>query len=177
MAWFDTPDWATMFIPDTPLLEIFIRGTAMYLGIFVLLRVLLRREVGMVSLPDVLMIVLLADAAQNGMAAEYRSITDGMLLIGVIAMWNMILDRVAFHFPAIRSLIVPPPLPLVKDGKMLLDNMRKESVSKDELWMQLRAAGISGLPEVKAAYIEGNGEITVIKRDQRRAGKRARHVV
>lgn len=166
MDWLIGVDWAGVFRPETPLLEIFVRGTFMYLGILFLLRALLRREAGMVSLPDILMIVLLADAAQNGMADDYRSMTDGILLVGTIVFWNFSLDHLAFRFPSFARLIHPPPLPLVHDGRLIRRNLRRESVSDDELWSRLRAQGVEHLSEVKAAYIEANGDITVIKHDK-----------
>jgi len=166
MDWLIGADWAGIFRAETPLLEIFVRGTVMYLGILFLLRALLRREAGMVSLPDILMVVLLADAAQNGMADDYRSMTDGILLVGVIIFWNLFLDQLAFRFRAFARLIHPPPLPLIRNGQLIRRNLRRESISQDELWSRLRAQGVEQLSEVKAAYIEANGEITVIKFDK-----------
>lgn len=163
MHWLIPSDWEKIFGLDTPLLEIFVRGTTMYLAIFLLLRLLLKREIGTVALPDVLMVVFLADAAQNGMAGEYRSVTDGLLLVGVIIFWNFVLDQLAFRVPFIARLVHPPPVLLIRDGQLMRRNLRHESVSIDELWSHLRAQGIEKLAEVKAAYIEGNGEITLIK--------------
>lgn len=165
MDWLLPADWGSVFKLGTPLLEIFLRGSAMYLGIVIMLRLLLRREVGTVGLPDIVMIVFLADAAQNGMAGEYKTVTDGLLLVGVIIFWNVLLDRLAFRFDIIARFVHPPPVPLVKDGRMMRRNMRRESVTEDELWTHLRAQGVEKLSEVKSAQIEGDGEITVIKQD------------
>ena len=68
------------FTPDVSLLEIFVRGTVIYLGLFFLLRVVLRRKAGTVAMTDLLVLVLIADAAQNAMNAEYHSITAGLVL-------------------------------------------------------------------------------------------------
>lgn len=164
MDWLSGIDWTGIFGLHTPVLELFVRGTLMYLGIFVLLRTLLRREAGMVSLPDLLLIVLLADAAQNGLADDYRSVTDGVLLIGVIIGWNVVLDRLAYRFAVFERFVHPPPLPLVREGRLLHANLRREFITREELWSQLRAQGIEELSQVKAAHIEANGNITVIKR-------------
>jgi uncharacterized membrane protein YcaP (DUF421 family) len=82
------PDWEAMFVPHTSPLEMIIRGSIMYLGLFVLLRVVLKRQSGGVAITDILVVVLLADAAQNGMAGDYRSIPDGLLLVGTILFWS-----------------------------------------------------------------------------------------
>lgn len=59
-------DWKNIFLPGTPLLEIFLKGTLVYLSLFLLLRVVLKRESGTVGVTDLLVVVLLADAAQKG---------------------------------------------------------------------------------------------------------------
>jgi uncharacterized membrane protein YcaP (DUF421 family) len=165
MDWLLPADWGSVFKLGTPLLEIFLRGSAMYLGIVIMLRLLLRREVGTVGLPDIVMIVFLADAAQNGMAGEYKTVTDGLLLVSVIIFWNVLLDRLAFRFAIVARFVHPPPVALVKNGRMMRRNMRRESVTEEELWTHLRAQGVEELSEVKSAQIEGDGEITVIKQD------------
>src|SRR5262249_15775985 len=84
MNWLIGADWHKMFALDTPVLEIFLRGTIVYLALFVFLRYVVKREVGTVGIADLLVIVVIADAAQNAMAGDYVSITDGVLLIGTI---------------------------------------------------------------------------------------------
>ncbi len=159
-----TIDWRHVFEPTVPALELVLRGTLMYLGIFVVLRFLLRREAANMSLTDLLMLVLIADAAQNAMADSYDSFTDGVVLVGTIIFWNYALDRLAFHSPWFERFIHPPPLPLVKNGRMLFRNMRAETISREELLSQLREAGVSDINQVKVAYIEGDGRVSVIKR-------------
>jgi uncharacterized membrane protein YcaP (DUF421 family) len=87
-ALFDPVDWRALFVPDTPLLETFVRGTCIYLGLFVLMRFVFRREAGAARISMLLLIVLLADAVQNAMADDYRSITDGLLLVATIMAWD-----------------------------------------------------------------------------------------
>jgi uncharacterized membrane protein YcaP (DUF421 family) len=91
-------NWYKVFMPDTPVIEIFVRGTVMYLALFILLRVILRREAGNIGIADILVIVLLADAAQNGMAGSYNSVTDGVLLVTVIILWSHFLNWLSFNF-------------------------------------------------------------------------------
>src|SRR5689334_6101742 len=100
-------DWAGMFAPDTPPLEIFLRGSIVYLVMFTLLRVVLKRESGSLGVSDLLVVVLIADAAQNAMASDYKSITDGLLLVATIIFWSYALDWIAFHFPVLRHFIHP----------------------------------------------------------------------
>src|SRR3712207_9303493 len=110
------PDWQEMFVPVHSILEIVIRGTATYVMLFLILRFLLKRQTGVIGIADLLVIVLIADAAQNAMAAEYKSITEGALLVLTIVFWNYALDWLGYRFPAFQRLVRPPPLPLMKDG-------------------------------------------------------------
>src|SRR5205085_2257980 len=103
----------------TPVLEIVIRGTIVYLVLFMLFRFIVKRQTGGLGISDLLVIVLIADAVQNAMAGEYKSITDGLILAGTIIFWNVTLDWLAFHFPAVRRYISPPPLLLVKNGRAI----------------------------------------------------------
>lgn len=159
---FGNIDWASVFLPDTPVLEIVVRGSIMYLALFWMLRGILKRVAGSIGLADLLMVVVIADAAQNGMADDYTSIGDGLVLVATIIFWNYALDWLGYHFPRIQRFVHPPPLPLVKDGHLLHHTMRRELITKDELMSQLREQGVSDLSEVKAAQMEGDGRVSVI---------------
>lgn len=161
-----TIDWAKVLLPDTPPLEIFVRGTVMYLALFVLLRVVLRRQSGTVGITDLLVVVMIADAAQNGMASDYTSIADGVLLVITIIGWSYVLDWLGYHFSAFQRFLLPPPLLLVQNGKMLRRNMRQELITVDELMGQLRQQGVESLDGVKAVYMEGDGRFSVITQDR-----------
>src|SRR5688572_3427801 len=101
---FSAVDWGRLLIPDTPLIEIVLRGTLMYLGLFVLMRVVLKRETGGLGMSDLLVTVLLSDAAQNGMADDYSSVPDGLLLVATIMAWSHALDWLGQRFPRFQRL-------------------------------------------------------------------------
>ncbi|MFS8478882.1 MAG: DUF421 domain-containing protein [Micromonosporaceae bacterium] len=158
-------DWESLFVPATPLLEIVIRGTVMYLVLYTLLRVVVKRETGTTSVADLLVIVLLADAAQNGMAGDYTSITEGVLLVAVIIGWSFALDAIAYRWPKAARLIRPRPLLLVRDGQILHRNMRRELISEEELYGRLRQHGIDDLSKVREVRIEPDGKLSVLSRE------------
>ena len=156
--------WHDMFVPTHSLLEMFVRGTIMYLAIFLLLRFLPKRQTGGLGTPDILLIVLLADAAQNGMANEYRSVTEGIALVCTIIVWNFAIDWVEFHVPALRKWLRPTPLLLIKNGQVLRKHLRQELITMDELMSHLREEGVSRPDEVEEAYVEPDGSISVKKK-------------
>jgi uncharacterized membrane protein YcaP (DUF421 family) len=137
----------------------------MYLALFLLLRFVLKRESGTVGITDLLVIVLIADAAQNAMANDYKSLPDGLLLVATIVFWAYFLNWLAFRVPSIRKLVTAPPLELVRDGRAIPQNLRRELVTHEELISQLRLQGVESLDDVKKAYMEPDGRISVVKRD------------
>jgi uncharacterized membrane protein YcaP (DUF421 family) len=84
-----------------------------------------------------------------------------------------VLNWLGYQFKVFEHLVLPPPLELVRNGKMNRRNMRRELITEEELGSQLRQQGVSGLEEVKSAFLEANGEIIVVKQDEEDApGKR-----
>jgi len=159
-------DWREIFSPGVPFVEIILRGTLVYVGLFILIRVVLKREAGSVGMADLLMTVLIADAAQNAMATDYTSVTDGFILVATIVFWNFTFDWLGYRYPGFARLVRPAPLLLIKDGRMLSHNMRKEFITKEELLAQLREQGVEKLADVKEARIEGDGQVSVIQRQR-----------
>ena len=159
-----TVDWAGVFGLSVPPLELIVRGSAMYLLLFLLFRVVVRRRVGAVGMADILVLVIVADAAQNAMAGEYKSVTDGAILVGTILAWDMLIDWANWRFPALRGWLEAPPLLLVRNGHVIRRNLRHEFVTEDELESKLRQKGIKDVSEVAEARMESDGEVSVIKK-------------
>lgn len=160
-------DWESIFLPDVPLTEIILRGSVMYLTLFVLLRVVLKRQTGGLSVTDLLLVVLIADASQNAMSGGYNSIAGGVVLVGTIVFWSYALDWLGYHSSWFRRLLEPSPLPLVQDGRMLRRNMRQELITEDELLSQFRKQGLDDIKQVKEAYMESDGQISVVQNKQK----------
>ena len=139
----------------------------MYLFLFLIFRVVVRRRIGAVGMADILVLVIIADAAQNGMAGEYRSVTEGAILVGTIIAWNWLIDWLNFRVPALQNWIEAPPLLLVDNGRLLHRNLRHEFVTEEELKSKLREKGVKDYSEVAQAHMES--DVSVIKRQARGA--------
>lgn len=163
-------DWNSVFVPTSSVLEMVFRGTLMYLGMFVLLRIF-RRQAGSVSIADLLLIVIIADAAQNGMAGEANSVTEAFILIATIVFWDYTIDWLGFKSKVLSKVLEPQPVLLVRNGKMLQHNMDSELVTEDELLGQLRQQGIDDITNVRKCFLESNGEFSVLTKDDRRNPK------
>ena len=162
-ALFDLPSLSKLFTPTIPLIETLLRGTITYLALFAILRFLAQRgAVASASLTDLLVLVVIADAAQNAMAAEYTLITDGIILVAIVVFWSYAVDWLSYRFRPIRRFAYPHPEKLIENGEFLRENMKEELITEEQLRGALRVEGIEDVDEVKEASIERNGQISVI---------------
>ena len=154
-----------------PVLELVLRGTLVYWLLFLIFRFVLRRDVGAVGIADILLLVIVADAAQNAMSGGYDTFSEGAILVLTIVAWNWLLDLLSCRFAPVRRFATPPRLTLVRRGVPQRRNMRREYITMDELNEKLREQGIEKVADVKVAYLEGDGQISVIRNpDARRSG-------
>jgi uncharacterized membrane protein YcaP (DUF421 family) len=165
-----TLDWQQLFAPTESLVELAIRGSMMYFVLLTMLRILGRRHVGSLSMMDLLLMVLIADAAQNGMVGEYTSITEGVVLCGTLVGWNFAFDWLAYRFPWFARLLTPPPLPIVHDGKFMHKHLKAELLTYEEVLGLLREQGVFDVREVQLAYIEGDGGLSIKRFKKQNSG-------
>jgi len=158
-------DWGWLVDFKVPAWELILRGSAMYWFLFLIFRVVLRRDVGSVGVADVLFVVLVADASQNAMTGGYVSVAEGAVLVATLIGWNLLLDWLAFRFAWAYRLVEPQPLLLIRRGRVQHKHLRAEMITLAELRGQLRQHGVESFDEVKAAWYESDGQISVIKRE------------
>ena len=160
-------DWQALFVPSGSLAEIFIRGTVIYLLLFAALRFLPRRTAGALAPSDILVLVIIADAVQNAMAGEYHSITEGVLLAATIFGWATFIDWLDYRFPR-WHIGSAREVQVIRDGEILWNNLEREQVSEEELMSELRQQGLDSTRDVIAAFIEGDGHFSILKRGGQR---------
>ncbi|MFD1123048.1 DUF421 domain-containing protein [Methylophilus flavus] len=157
-------DFSTFHL-TVPLWEIVLRGTVVFWFLFLIFRSILRRSMGSVGVSDFLFVVIIADASQNAMSGDSKSISDGLVLISVLVFWNLLIDYLSFKYVWVRKMVEAQPLVLVKNGVLQRKQMRKEFVTQDEIMAKLREEGIGNISEVKQMQIEMDGEISVVRYD------------
>jgi len=123
----------------------------------------MRRGTGTIGIADVLLLVLLADASQNAMAGGYTSVSEGLVLVSTLLGWNYVLDWASFRYKAIDWLTAAPPLLLVRHGRVMHRALRSENLTLDELKAILRENGVASFESVRAAFMEADGTVSVLK--------------
>jgi uncharacterized membrane protein YcaP (DUF421 family) len=157
-------DWKTLFTFSVPPLELVVRGTLTYFFLFCLFRFVVRRDAGALGLSDLLVLVIIADAAQNAMAGEYNSVVDGFVLIGTIVGWSLALNWLSYRFPWFRRFALARPICIIKDGVRQAAALKRELISDEELQAMLHEHEIEDVAQVKRAWLEPDGQVTVIRK-------------
>jgi uncharacterized membrane protein YcaP (DUF421 family) len=148
-------------IGSTPL-DIVIRTTIIYLFVVVGLRFGGKRQVGQLSIVDLVVLLLLANAVQNSMVGDNSSILGGVVAGAVILVLGRSLNILIDRFRPIRELVVGEPRILIRDGNVSLRALRTEEISVDELMEALREHGLEETKDVKLAILEVDGSISIV---------------
>lgn len=155
-------DWQTLFVPTMSLSEAAVRGSVTFLALYAFLRLTLRRNIGSLSITDLLMMVITGNAVTNSLAGGDNSITGGLMVGAIVILWNFAMEWSSARFQAIERWTQPAPVPLVREGEIQWRSMRREMVSEQELMAKIRERGILDLSKVKLAQVEPDGRISVI---------------
>jgi uncharacterized membrane protein YcaP (DUF421 family) len=168
-----------VFGPETPWWEIVVRTAVVYIVVLALLRLAGKRELGQMSPLDLVVILAIANAVQNAMTGGDNTLAGGVIAAATLVAVNVAVGRIAHRIPLVGHLFESEPTILLKDGKVIAANLRRESVEREELEMAAREHGIDDLAEVRAAYLERDGSISIIPRDPgvaQRARRRMRQL-
>lgn len=157
-------DWSHLLTFTVSPIELVVRGTLTFFFLFCLFRFVVHRDVGALGISDLLVLVIIADASQNAMSGDYKSVPDGFVLIGTIIGWSLLLNYLSFRFPLMRRFALPRPVCLIRDGVKQERNLRRELITDEELREFLREHEVEDLRNVRRAYLEPDGQVTVIKR-------------
>src|SRR3954466_2357155 len=145
-------------------MDIVLRGIFVFVFLYVLMRMIGRRELSSLEPFDLILLIVLGDAVQQGLTQDDYSLTGAFLAIGTIAVLQVFVSWIGFRFPRARPVIEGTPIVIAQDGDVLERNAKRERLSVDEIREAARVQGIAQLSEVKWAVLETNGQITFIKR-------------
>jgi uncharacterized membrane protein YcaP (DUF421 family) len=145
--------------------DIVLRAIVVFIFLMVLVRVIGRRELSSLQPFDLILLIILGDAVQQGLTQDDYSLTGAFLAIGTIAVLQVFVSWIGFRFPRARPVIEGTPIVVVQDGDVIERNARRERLSLDEIREAARLQGIGQLSQVKWGVLETNGQITFIKRE------------
>lgn len=151
-----------MFTLELSIWELVLRATVFYFVYLFGLRLMPRRSVGRIGPIDIVFFLMLIEPASRSLG-ESTSLLDASIQIIYVMCLHVFINWLTYKSNFIKRVVERGPLQVVEDGRLIFKNMRRESLSKEELMGKLREGGIENLLTVKAAFIEADGEISIVR--------------
>lgn len=149
-----------MFEMSLPWWEIVLRGVLVYVFMLVLIRLTGKRQIGQMSPYDLILLLILSNAAQSSMIGEDSSLPGGMISALTLVAVNYAVGLLTYKSRSAERLIEGRAQIVIHDGKVFDDVMRGANITQEELMSTLREAGFFDLREVRLAVLENNGKVT-----------------
>ncbi len=167
-----------MFRLGTPGVEIVVRSLVVYLATLVGLRLMGKRELGQMTVFDLVVILLIANAVQNAMVGPDTSLIGGVLSAFVILAANGIVAGVRLRSKRVKALVEGTPTVLIENGQFITPHLHKEGLDRAEVEMAIREHGVASLNEVQLAVLETDGSISIVPTESKvlRTRRRVRQV-
>lgn len=146
-------------------MDIVLRATVMFFILFLLIRLLGKRELGQMTPFEFVVLVVLGDLIQQGVTHNDFSLTGATLAIGTFAFWALLLSWTTYLFPRAKDLLEGTPRVVVRNGEIVRENLRRDRLTRDEILSEMRLAGIGRISDVAWAILEPQGKMSFIKKD------------
>jgi uncharacterized membrane protein YcaP (DUF421 family) len=145
-------------------MDIVTRAFVAFFFVFLITRLIGRRELSSLEPFDLILLVVVGDLIQQGITQSDMSVTGAVLATGTFALMVLAVSYTGFRFPRLQPLLEPQPLIVVQDGQVIKANLRKERMTVDELLAEARQQQIASLEDVRWAVLESNGRVSFLKK-------------
>ena len=145
-------------------MDIVLRATCMFIVVYLLLRLLGKRELGQMTPFEFVGLVVIGDLIQQGVTQTDFSLTGATLAIATFSFWGVVLSWISYLSPRAERILDGEPRVLVRNGELLEKNLRRDRMTRMEVESEMRLAGIASMQEVAWALLEPNGKISFIQR-------------
>jgi uncharacterized membrane protein YcaP (DUF421 family) len=161
-------------LPDigSSLPDVVLRTAIVYLFLIVVLRLSGKREVGQMTVLELVVILVISDAVQNSMVGDNSSLWGGLAAVLTLVGLDVALRRLTRRSKGLRKAIEGEPRLLVRNGQVLPRAMKEEGVGTEDIQAALRSHGLRRIEDVRAAVLETDGSISMIPRDDKATSKR-----
>ena len=143
-------------------MDLVIRAVVLFGGVYVLLRVVGRRELSSMEPIDFVLLIVLGDAMQQGLTQDDYSVTGALITIFSIAAIQVTLSFVAFKSRGARRILEGDPIVLLEDGRPIEKNLKRARIAVEELAEEARLSQVASLANVQWAVLETSGRISII---------------
>ena len=158
--------WHAIFHVQISLGEKVLRSLLIYVFLIAMLRVVGKRELGQANTLDLVVLLLVANAVQNGIIGNDLSVTGAVVGAVTLFVVNETFARTTYVFPGVSRLLEGEPTTLIEQGKPVRKALRNSGISLAELRAVARRQGFPDLGEVHTAILETNGVVTMFREDE-----------
>ena len=144
-------------------MDLVLRAVVVYAFVLVLTRVIGKRELGSLQPIDLVLLIVLGDALQQGLTQDDYSLTGALLVVSTIALLQVFVSWVAYRFPRSRPVLEGEPIIVIHNGELIQRNLARERLTIDDIAEEARKQHIAHLSEVRFAVLETSGTISFIK--------------
>ena len=145
-------------------MDIALRAIALYAFVILVMRIIGRRELSSMSPFDLILLIILGDAIQQGLTQDDYSVTGAIIAVATIATLQVGTSYVSFRSERARRVLEGLPIVVVDHGELVAENLKRERMTADEVAEEMRQQQISSLDEVEWAIVEANGSVSFIKK-------------
>jgi uncharacterized membrane protein YcaP (DUF421 family) len=147
-------------------MDLVLRSVVTFFFIFLLTRVIGRRELSSLEPFDLILLIVLGDAVQQGLTQDDYSVTGAATVITTIALLQVLLSYLNFRLPRLRPLLDGEPIVVVQDGKVIERNLKRERLTVEEVAEEARQSQIASLEDVQWAVLETSGQISFVEKQK-----------
>jgi uncharacterized membrane protein YcaP (DUF421 family) len=165
-----------LFVPGVSLAEKIVRPIVIYLFLIVILRIGGRRELAQMNAFDLVVLLMLANAVQNAIIGDDNSLIGGMVGGATLVLLNLGVNWYLYRHPTVERRVEGEPTLLVKDGRLLHDNLRRELITEEELLSMVHRQGVDHFEHCAEVILETSGTISVLERQPSRDELAARDI-
>src|SRR5687767_2720671 len=144
-------------------MDIALRATVIFLALYVLVRLMGKRELGQMTPFELIVLVVIGDLIQQGVTQNDFSMTGAVIAIATIAFWALAMSWLSYLSPRAERLLEGEPRVVVRDGEVIASNLRRNRLTVSEIESEMRLAGIGHLADVAWAILEPRGKISFIQ--------------
>jgi uncharacterized membrane protein YcaP (DUF421 family) len=145
-------------------MDIALRAIVLFCFVFLLTRVIGRRELSSLAPFDLILLIIVGDAIQQGLTQNDYSVTGAMIAVGTFAVLQLSVSYLSFRFAGLRSLLDGEPIVIIQDGQPLQRSMHRQRLALEEVMEEARLQQIASIDEIEWAVLEPSGNISFIKR-------------
>ncbi len=145
-------------------MDIVIRAAIIFAFVFLLTRMLGRRELNSLEPFDLILLVVTGDLVQQGVTQNDQSVTGALLAISTIGVLTVALSYASFRFKRLRPVLNGEPIVLVEDGELIDANLRRQRLTHEEIGAEARLNGISSVADIRWGILETNGRISFVEK-------------